>query len=181
MQIDQTAIRQRAEDSLSLYQERELTLRDLVQMFRRRRLIVFIATGVVFALAVLFCAVTTRRYQAMGTIQVQKESSDGLDLESLVGSGSDSTDALNADINIQTQASILQSNALALRTIEKLGLENTRAFNPQPGLLGRLVGTLFPAGPSKPSDALVMNARRQANALAVFHKNLSVKPVGGRG
>ena len=88
MQIDQTAIRQRTEDSLNLYQERELTLRDLVQMFRRRRIIVFIATGVVFALAVLFCVLSTRRYQATGTIQVQKESSDGLDLESLMGSGS---------------------------------------------------------------------------------------------
>ena len=124
MQIDQTTIRQR-EDSLNLYQERELTLRDLVQMFRRRRVIVFITTGVVFALAVLFCVVSTRRYQAAGTIQVQKESSDGLDLQSLMGSGGDASDALDADINIQTQASILQSNALALRTIEKLRLEDT--------------------------------------------------------
>src|ERR1700735_2458689 len=114
MQIDQPTIRQRPEDSLFLYQERELTLRDLVQMFRRRRFIVFIPAGVFFALAVLFCALSTRRYQAMGTIQVQKESSDGLDLESLMGSGGDASDALDADINIQTQASILHSNALAL-------------------------------------------------------------------
>ncbi len=107
--------------------------------------------AVVFALALLFCIFSTRRYQAMGTIQVQKESSDGLDLESLMGSGSDSTDALNADINIQTQASILQSNALALRTIEKLGLENT-GVSSQPESPGQLVGTLFPAEDSSESD-----------------------------
>ena len=176
MQIDQTTIRQR-EDSLSLYQERELTLRDLVQMFRRRRVIVFITTGVVFALAVLFCAVSTRRYQAAGTIQVQKESSDGLDLQSLMGSGGDASDALDADINIQTQASILQSNALALRTIEKLRLEDTRSFNPPPGLVSWLVN-LFPGDSSKPDMRMVV-AGRQANALAVFHKNLSVKPMAG--
>src|SRR5271156_4429989 len=108
MQSDQAATRQRGEDSLSLYRERELTVHDLLQMFRRRRVIVFITTGVVFALAILFCAVSTRRYQAAGTIQVQKESSDGLDLDSLMGSGGETTDALNLDINIQTQASILQ-------------------------------------------------------------------------
>ena len=176
MQIDQTTIRQR-EDSLSLYQERELTLRDLVQMFRRRRVIVFITTGVVFALAVLFCVVSTRRYQAAGTIQVQKESSDGLDLQSLMGSGGDTSDALDADINIQTQASILQSNALALRTIEKLRLEDTRSFNPPPSLVSWLVN-LFPSDSSKPDMRMVI-AGRQASALAVFHKNLSVKPVAG--
>ena len=178
MQIDQTTIRQR-EDSLSLYPERELTLRDLVQMFRRRRVIVFITTGVVFALAVLFCAVSTRRYQAAGTIQVQKESSDGLDLQSLMGSGGDASDALDADINIQTQASILQSNALALRTIEKLRLEDTRSFNPPPSLVSWLVRTLFPGDSSKPSDMRMVIAGRQASALAVFHKNLSVKPMAG--
>ena len=176
MQIDQTTIRQR-EDSLNLYQERELTLRDLVQMFRRRRVIVFITTGVVFALAVLFCVVSTRRYQAAGTIQVQKESSDGLDLQSLMGSGGDASDALDADINIQTQASILQSNALALRTIEKLRLEDTRSFNPPPGLVSWLVN-LFPSDSSKPDMRMVI-AGRQASALAVFHKNLSVKPMAG--
>jgi uncharacterized protein involved in exopolysaccharide biosynthesis len=56
MQSDQYTTRQRNEDSLSLYQERELTVHDLLQMFRRRRTIVFITTGVVFALAVVFCA-----------------------------------------------------------------------------------------------------------------------------
>ena len=176
MQIDQTTIRQR-EDSLNLYQERELTLRDLVQMFRRRRVIVFITTGVVFALAVLFCVVSTRRYQAAGTIQVQKESSDGLDLQSLMGSGGDASDALDADINIQTQASILQSNALALRTIEKLRLEDSRSFNPPPGLVSWLAN-LFPSDSSKPDMRMVI-AGRQASALAVFHKNLSVKPMAG--
>jgi polysaccharide biosynthesis transport protein len=179
MQPDQYETRQRSEDSLSVYQERELTVHDLLQMFRRRRTIVFITTGVVFAFAVVFCALSTRRYQAMGTIQVQKESSDGLDLDSLMGSGGDTTDALNLDINIQTQASILQSNALAMRTIEKLGLENTPSFRSQPGPVSRLLGAIFPGGSPKPSDVLLVNAQRQANALGMFHKNLSVKPLGG--
>jgi polysaccharide biosynthesis transport protein len=122
MQTDLYPIRQGGGDLLASYRERELTLRDLLQMLRRRQRIVYGATGLVVLLAILLCIVSTRRYQATGTIQVQRESSDGLDLESLTGAGGNPVDALNADINIQTQASILQSNSLALRTIHNLKL-----------------------------------------------------------
>lgn len=150
--------------TLSVHHEREMTLTDLMQMFRRRRKIVFLVAGAVLALGALYCALSTRRYEAMGTIQVQRESSDGLDLESLMGSGGAPPDALDADINIQTQASILQSNELALRAIQKLNLEDTAEFrlrdHPATGPLGR-------------------SPERLANVLRIFHKNLSVKPVGG--
>jgi succinoglycan biosynthesis transport protein ExoP len=155
--------RQRSEDSLNLYEERELTLRDLLQMFRRRRAIVFAVSGTVLALALLFCIFSTRRYQAMGTIQVQKESSDGLDLDSLMGSAS-TQDALEADINLQTQASILQSNELALRAIKKLDLEKTRDFK---------------SPSTDATKALERSPERLAKALSIFHANLTVTPVGG--
>src|ERR1700677_4721600 len=87
MQTDLNPIRQRSGELLGSYQERELTLRDLLQMLRRRQGIVYGATGAVVVLAILFCIFSTRRYQATGTIQVQKESSDGLDLDTLTGSG----------------------------------------------------------------------------------------------
>ena len=141
MQTDLYATRRQSEDLLSAYRERELTLSDLFQMFRRRHAIVYGATGVILVLGILLCALSTRRYQATGTIQVQKESSDGLDLDTLTGGGGNPMDALASDINIQTQASILQSNELALRAIQKLGLENTPEFRPKPGLLGTLLGT----------------------------------------
>ena len=169
----------RSGNSLNSYEERELTLRDLFQMFRRRRAIVFAATGVIFALGILLCVFSTRRYQAMGTIQVQRESSDGLDLDSLTGGGGNPVDALDSDINIQTQASILLSNELALRAISKLELENTPEFQPKPDPLGGLLQTLFPSKSSSSSNPIVMNARRQARALAVFHKSLNVKPLAG--
>ncbi len=171
---------QRSGNSLNCYEERELTVRDLLQMFRRRRVIVYAATGVIFALGILLCVFSTRRYQATGTIQVQKESSDGLDLDTLTGAGGNSVDALNADINIQTQASILQSNELALRTIRTLKLENTPEFRPKVSPLAALLGSFMPSGPSEPANATLENSpRRQASTLRVFHKNLAVKPIGG--
>ena len=161
MQPDPYIARHRSDDSLSIYQGRELTLHDLLQMFRRRHVLVYLTTAVVFALAVLFCIVSTRRYEATGTIQVQKESSDGLDLDTLMGSGAAQTDALDADINIQTQARILQSNELALRAIKKLSLEKTSEFRPSSS-----VGSEGSPG-------------QVDKELRTFHKNLSVKPIGG--
>ena len=172
--------RQQSGNSLNSYEERELTLRDLLQMFRRRRVIVYAATAIIFALGVLLCVLSTRRYQATGSIQVQKESSDGLDLDTLMGAGANPVDALNADINIQTQASILGSNELALRTIRTLNLENTQEFRPKSRPLTALLAIFTPSSSPEPATgALEKSPRRQANALKIFHKNLNVKPLGG--
>ena len=180
MQTDLHPIRQGGGDLLASYRERELTLRDLLQMLRRRQRIVYGATGLVLLLAILLCIVSTRRYQATGTIQVQRESSDGLDLESLTGAGGNPVDALNADINIQTQASILQSNSLALRTIRNLKLLDTPEFQPKSNPITALLGSLSPDGSSEPATGpLEKSPRRQAAALNVFHKNLSVKSLAG--
>jgi succinoglycan biosynthesis transport protein ExoP len=159
--------------------EKELTLRDLLHIFRRRRSIIYGTAGVVFVVTILVCAFSTRRYQATGTIQVQNESSNGLDPSSLIGAAS-ATDALNGDINIQTQASILQSNTLALRTIHNLRLEDTPDFRPKFSPLGWVLGLLSPGDSSAQANFAPGNEpRRQTKALAAFRKNLIVKPLGG--
>src|SRR5882672_9670447 len=96
-------------------QKNELTLRELFQVFRRRRFFIFASVCVAFLLGVLVCTFSTRRYVATGTIQLQKEISEGLDRDTLTGSAPPSSDALDTNITIQTQAQILQSTALALR------------------------------------------------------------------
>ena len=51
-------------------------------------------------------------------------------LESMMsGAAESASDALGANINLQTQANILQSDTLALRTIEDLHLEETNISN----------------------------------------------------
>jgi succinoglycan biosynthesis transport protein ExoP len=169
----------RTVDAVALPPEQELTLRDLLQMFRRRRVIMYGAAGVMLGLGILFCVVSTRRYEAAGTIQVQKESSDGLDLDTLTGTGSNTVDALNADINMQTQASILQSDTLALRVIHNLKLEDTPEFHPKANPLMAWVGSFLPQDAPEPAGDLDKSPRRQANVLKIFHKNLTVKPVAG--
>jgi len=117
---------------------------------------------------------------ATGTIQIQKESSDGLGLDSLMSDAGGAADALQANIIIQTQANILQSDVLALRTIEDLHLEGSNDFRPRWSPVGWLLGFISPKGhPDRPGVALKDAPQRRARALSVFEKNLKVKPVSG--
>ncbi len=165
---------------MNTYPQKQLTLREVFQTFRRRRSIVYAAVGIAFLLGVVVCVLSTRRYQATGTIQVQRESSSGLDLDSLVGSPASATDALNADINLQTQASILQSDTLALRAIRNLKLEDTPEFRPKHNVIARVAGLFSQDSATNRTNANLENSPvRLADVLKTFHKNLSVKPIAG--
>jgi len=128
----------------------------------------------------LYCVVSTRRYQATGTVQVQKEGADAMGLSSLMSGAEGPSDALGANIDLQTQANILQSDTLALRTIEDLHLEGTRTSSRVGIPLVRLLSLVSPSGPADPPNSSLENApQRRRRALKVFSKNLTVNPVGG--
>ncbi|MGD0940009.1 MAG: Wzz/FepE/Etk N-terminal domain-containing protein [Terracidiphilus sp.] len=156
-------------------------MRDLVVIFRRRRKIVYGAVAILGVLATLYCAVATRRYEAKGVIQVQPKSQDGLGLETLAGGAADDeTEALAANMNIQTQANILQSDTLALKTIEDLHLDNTRDFVPRWSPVGWILGLFAtPDTPDPRNASLEDSPKRRHHVLLVFRRFLSVKPESG--
>lgn len=160
--------------------ENERTIADLVAILRRRRRIVY-ATFLSFTLlGGLYCAFSTRRYQATGEIQVQKESADAMDLSNLMSASEGASDALSANIDLQTQANILQSDTLALHVIESLHMETTPDFQPKWNPVAGLVNMLSPAGPADAPGATLENApARRRQALKVFSDNLKVKNIGG--
>jgi len=160
--------------------KRELTLGDFCDLCVRRWFVIVVPLAVMLAAAVLLCVFSQRRYQATGQLQVQKESLDGLGLSDMIGDASGATDALDANITIQTQASILQSDTLALRVIKDLNLESTPDFQPRFGVLGRITGLFSSAGPEDPpNSSLEESPGRRSHALLVFSKNLKVKTVPG--
>ena len=165
---------------MEFQQQNELTLRDLLIIYHRRRKIVYGTLLTLTVLATLYCVLCTRRYEAMSTIQVQKESSDAMGLESLMSGADGGSDALGANINLQTQANILQSNTLALRTIEDLHLENTVDFQPHWNPVGAVQGLFSSAGTEEAPEISLENApERRRKALKVFSKNLTVKTISG--
>jgi polysaccharide biosynthesis transport protein len=159
---------------------RELTLGDLWDLCARRKIVILLPLAAMVTIAILICVFSQRRYQAIGQLQVQKESLDGLGLSSMIGDSAGATDALDANITIQTEASILQSDTLALRVINDLKLDSTPDFQPRFKVLGWVSGLLSASGQSDPASASLENSpRRRSHALLVFSKNLKVKIVPG--
>jgi capsular exopolysaccharide synthesis family protein len=159
---------------------RELTINDLWKILTRRRAIIFASVLVMFSLATATSILSPRRYEASGQLQVQKESMDGLGLSSMMGDAGGASDALEGNITIQTQATILQSDTLALKVIKDLNLESTSDFRRHFSPLGWAIGFLAPRGAQDPVNASLDDAPgRRTRASLVFSRNLQVKPVAG--
>lgn len=164
----------------------DLTLRDIFRVFdRRRRTAIGTLLGF-FAMAVVVCIFMTRSYDAQGVIELQKSSSDSLGLDSLMsgmGGGSEGGgggDSLSANIDLQTQADILQSDTLALQVIRELDLEKNKDFIPHFNPVYWAMGLFTISGPPDPRNAALEDSpRRRAHAVAVFNNHLKVKVTEG--
>src|SRR5487761_457080 len=135
-------------DSRNSTSGNDLTVNGLLLILRRRRKIIARTTGVCFLLGLLVCVFMTRSYESTGEIQLQKQSTNGLVGENGITNTADAAaDAMEANIAMQTQANILQSDSLALKVIENLNLENTKDFRPMWNPIGWALGLISPNGP----------------------------------
>jgi succinoglycan biosynthesis transport protein ExoP len=156
----------------------ELTLREIWKMLWRRRRIIYGSVAVFFLLAILALMVSTRRYQSVGEIQVQKDSTSSLGLQT---DGVDTpSDALEENMVLQTQAKILQSDSLALRVINELHLDQTEDYKEKWSPFGWVFGLLGPKGRPDPRGASLEDSpHRRVQVLKIFRKKLTVKVVDG--
>jgi succinoglycan biosynthesis transport protein ExoP len=158
-----------------------LTLLDLWAIARNRRLWIGTIMLAFAGAAITASVLSTRRYKATGEIQVQKDSSDALGLDSLMGSAPGGAgDALDANVTLQTQAKVLESQTLGLQVINQLHLENTSDFEPRFNPLGRILGVLSPKGVADPVEAsLEASPRKRDWVFSVFKSNTKIVPVPG--
>lgn len=161
--------------------DKEPTLRDLLRTFHRRKRSIVVTASAVFLLSVFACVFMTRRYEASSLIQLQKSSSDSLDLDDLMGAASGGgSDSLSLNVDMQTQADILESQALALKVIKDLNLQQNADFKPHFSPIGWLMGRMSPGGPADPPNASIENSPgRRTHALLVFSNHLKVRVMAG--
>ena len=159
----------------------EPTLRDLLKVFDRRKRTAVGTIVICVLLSVLASVFMTRRYEASGIVQLQKSSSDSLDLDSMMGSAlGGGGDSMSENVDLQTQANILQSDTLALKVINELNLEQNKDFKSSVNPLGLVTGLISPHGPPETAGRTLENSpRRRARALKVFHNHLKVKVTAG--
>lgn len=162
------------------HSQADLAIADLWPIYRRRRRTFYLVLGGCLALALVYCAFSTRRYSAEGVIQVQRQSPDGLGLETLTGEQANVGDALTYNMDLETQASILQSDSLALKVIQDLNLEHTKDFQSHFNPIGWALGLLSPGGAPDPKGASLEDSpARRAHVLKVFSSRLKVKVDSG--
>ena len=159
----------------------EFTLRDLLRIFNNRRAIVIYCATAVFGLAVLACVFMTRRYESTGVFELQKSSSDTLDLQDAMGAAAGgASDSLSLNTDLQTQVGVLESDALSLRIIKELDLEHNRDFRPRFTPLAWIVSRITPKGAPDPAGAtLEESPNRRENLLRAYQDHLKVKVDSG--
>ncbi|HZL27678.1 MAG TPA: polysaccharide biosynthesis tyrosine autokinase [Acidobacteriaceae bacterium] len=157
------------------------TLLDLWRIVRRRQLIVFGVLVAALTCAALVSVFSTRRYEATGEIQVQKDSSDALGLDSLMGAaGGSPTDALDANVTLQTQAKILESQTLALKVVDHLHLVDAPDFQRHFSVIGWALGLIAAKGaPDAANNSLENSPNKRDHVLRIFQSNTKVIPVPG--
>jgi polysaccharide biosynthesis transport protein len=158
----------------------ELTIQGVMLILKRRRNIIVWAVSICLLLGVCASIFLRSRYRAIGEIEVQKSPTDGVGLENLVSPPDATSDALDANITLQTQAKILESDSLALKVVKDLNLENTEDFKPTFNPVGWGLGLLTPSGAKDPSGVALEDApHRRDHAIKVFQKHLKITPVAG--
>lgn len=158
----------------------ELTIRGLLQILKRRRNVILWSASVCFLLGLVACIVMKPRYRATGEIEVQKAATDGLGLQNPASRADEPSDALDANITLQTQSKILESDSLALKVIENLHLEGTQDLKPTFNPVGWMLGLLTPSERQDPQNAPLENApHRRDHAVRAFQKRLKVTAVPG--
>ncbi len=154
----------------------ELTVTEIVFAIWRRRQLIYICTFICFLLGILVCIVVRRSFEASATIQVQKENSGGLDPDSLAGGTQSTGDALDQDINIQTQARILHSDTLSLDVIRSLRLDETPDFRGgRFHFLGQAKQSPDPHGELQAGEI----SKADSAALRTFQNHLVITPQPG--
>ncbi len=158
---------------------KEMTVQDLWGILSRRRGIVLGVLLFMIAVAATLFATATRLYSASAVIQVQKESADALSMNTMMGA-EPASDAVESNVNLQTQAQILQSDSLALQVIKELDLEKSPDFRSHFSPIGWVMGLFAPAGVADPVNVPLEDAPgRRAHVVKSFESHLKVTPIAG--
>ena len=119
--------------------------------------------GACIAMGLAISLIMPFKYAATAQLEINPENAAALD----VPTGPAAPDAEYA-VNLATQAAVLQSDTLALQVIEQLKLEEVESKR-----------SFFQLGPAARSLPLEQSPTRRGRVLKRFHRNLTVRVIGG--
>ena len=104
-----------------------------VRILVRRRRWIYLCAALMLLCTGVVCIVMTPQYQADAKLEILKQDISGLTLNSNSGPASRGlSDALDLNLTLQTQISVLRSDTLALQVIKALNLDEDKEFRYSP-------------------------------------------------
>jgi len=150
------------------HSQNEVTIHELWQILRRRRLDFFFCFAAATLAALFLSLILPTRYEAVTQLTVDRESSDSFQVDALV----QATGAFDAETKLQTQVNVLRTDSLAWEVIKRLRLDQ----RPETAHRRFIVGPYeCMSGPNQSVDSITPECRRLL--LDEFHERLSVQSV----
>jgi succinoglycan biosynthesis transport protein ExoP len=152
-------------------------LRDMIAAFYRRRYVVLGVTVVVVAIAAAALQFVTPRYTANALLMIDPNQAQRVaEIDPVSGGG------LMDSVFIDSQAELLRSQSLAIRTVRKFNLDNDPEFVGAGGGLGGLVasvrtmifGASESAAPMTPDRRVLIAAQSLTSRLSVARRGLTM-------
>ncbi len=146
------------------FAEQESPLLHYWRILKKRRWIVMATLGIIFALSVIATLNTTRLYQATSKVAIFPENPNALGFKDQENSSPD----YQYDVALETQAAILRSDALAMKVIEAIHLDQNPTF---------AGATSAQAEDSIRVSSMQPDPTRAAGLLGAFRGGLSVQLI----
>jgi capsular exopolysaccharide synthesis family protein len=145
--------------------EEESPLLHYWRTLKKRRWTVLATVGIIFTLTVIFTLKTTPLYQATSKVAIFPETPNVLGFKDAGNSAPD----FDYESTLETQAAILRSDALAMKVIEAIRLDQNPKFTQ--GATAQRIGNSVPLSSMQPDPAV------SAGLLGRFRGGLSVQLV----
>ncbi|QCQ20860.1 GumC family protein [Desulfoglaeba alkanexedens] len=158
--------------------EESVDLRDYIEVILRRKWLVATFLMVVFVTTLIVSLTMTPIFKGEARLEVSPQEANVTKFEDLVAN------QLQTREFMQTQVSLLQSQSLAQRVIDRLQLQNHPAFNPEitsdeDGVLTTWKKTVrgwLSFGEDEPPDETLKRLKTEKAVLGRFSESLSVQP-----
>jgi len=153
---------------------KELELRDVVLVLRRRKGMILALFGTGLLCAALAVALATRHYTSTATIEINKDSGTGLGMVDLSGVATGLGDNSEINMDLLTEQAVILSENTALRVIEELKLDTQAPYAIPAGKGGKPTALELERG--LPLEKAPLERDR---VLGLFHKRLHVALIKG--
>jgi exopolysaccharide transport family protein len=133
-------------------------LRESLRVLKRRRWTIAATTAAFVVAALLFLIIVTPRYTATATVLIDPRRSNVVDSDNSQQKASNPT---SDDAIVNSQAVLLQSDAVLRRVVDELKLGEDPEFGGRSSVLGKIIGLFIPkhAAPSGQSPEQIADAK----------------------